>query len=71
MKGGENLDKTTYEKFKALLDERHVTAYQVSKQTGIRRATFSEWKRGKYTPKVDKLMKIADYFGVPISYFLE
>lgn len=65
------MNDSAYEKFKVLLDERNVTAYQVSKQTGIRTATFSEWKQGKYTPKVDKLMKIADYFGVPISYFLE
>lgn len=32
---------------------------------------FSDWKSGKSKPKVDKLKKIADYFGVTIEYFLE
>lgn len=29
------------------------------------------WKQGKYTPKLDKLVKIAAYFKVPIEYFLD
>ncbi|WP_230140213.1 helix-turn-helix domain-containing protein [Clostridium neonatale] len=60
-----------YKKFESLLKERNVTAYQVSKNTGIATATLSEWKKGTYTPKADKLLKIAQYFEVPIEYFLE
>lgn len=60
-----------YSKFENLLKERKVTSYQVSKETGITSATLSEWKSAKYTPKVDKLLKIAQYFGVPLEYFLE
>ena len=59
-----------YEKFKRLLDERGVTAYQVAKETGISTATLTQWKQGLYTPKVDKIMMIADYFGVPLEYFV-
>ena len=66
-KGGETL----YKKFEALLKERNVTAYRVSKDTGINKSTLSSWKSGKYTPKIDKLKKIANYFGVPITYFIE
>lgn len=58
-----------YEKFAALLADRGVTAYAVSKATGVPTATLSEWKAGKYTPKVDKLMKIAKFFGKDIHYF--
>lgn len=58
-----------YEKFQELLDKRNQTAAQVSKETGIASSTLSEWKKGKYTPKLDKLQKIADYFNVPIEYF--
>lgn len=65
--GGESL----YEIFERLLEENNATAYQVSKATGIDTATFSHWKAGLYTPKIDKLQKIAEYFGVPITYFLE
>ena len=32
---------------------------------------FSEWKRGKMMPKADKLKILAEYFDVPIEYFLE
>lgn len=60
-----------YNKFKQLLDERGVTAYQVAKETGISTATLTQWKQGLYTPKVDKIMKIADYFGVPLEYFVK
>lgn len=59
-----------YDKFEKLLKERNLTAYQVAKDTGIASATFSSWKSGKYTPKADKLKKIADYFGVAIEVFL-
>ena len=55
-----------YEKFAALLSKNDVTAYQVSKETGISTSTLTEWKQGKYTPKLDKLVKIAAYFNVPI-----
>ena len=57
-----------YEIFELLLKERGVTAYRVSKDTGITTATLSDWKNGKSQPKVDKLQKIADYFGVSMDY---
>lgn len=60
-----------YKKFEKLLNDRGVSAYQVSKDTGIATATLSEWKNGTYTPKADKLMKLAEYFGVSIEYFLK
>lgn len=60
-----------YKKFQKLLEEKNVTAYEVAKQTGIAQTTLSAWKNGEYTPKVDKLKLIAEYFGVSISYFLE
>lgn len=47
------------------------TSYRVSKETGVLQSTLSDWKSGKYVPKVDKLQALADYFGVPITYFLE
>jgi len=62
---------TMYERFEELLNQRAITAYQVSKDTGIATATLSEWKHGRYKPKADKLKILADYFGVTIEYFLE
>jgi len=65
--GGENL----YPKFVKLLQKHNTTAYRVSKDTEISTSTLSDWKTGRSIPKVDKLKKIADYFGVSITYFLE
>lgn len=58
-----------YERFEQLLKENNVTAYRVAKETGIATATLSDWKKGRSTPKTDKLQKIADYFEVSIEYF--
>lgn len=60
-----------YEKFAKLLEDRGVTAYQVAKATGISPTTLSEWKNGKYVPKADKLMMIAQFFNVPLDYFYD
>lgn len=60
-----------YEKYIKLRDERGLTDYQVAKDTGITKSTFSDWKSGRSNPKLDKLQKIADYFGVSLEYFIE
>lgn len=60
-----------YEKFAHLLQEKQVTPYRVHKETGVSQSTLSDWKNRKSAPKIDKLQLIADYFGVPLSYFLE
>ena len=60
-----------YKKFEKLLKERGLTAYRVSQDTGIPTASFSNWKAGLYSPKADKLLKLAEYFQVPIEYFLK
>ena len=60
-----------YETFEKLLEESKVTAYQVCKETGIPRSTISDWKAGRYTPKVDKMQKLADYFNVPLEMLLK
>lgn len=58
-----------YENYAKLRDNRGVSDYAVAKACGFNPATLSDWKRGQYTPKADKMQKIADYFGVPLSYF--
>lgn len=60
-----------YEKYCELKQKKGVTDYEVAKATKISTATLSNWKAGRYTPKVDKLKRIADYFGVSIEYFLK
>ena len=60
-----------YETFERLCNEKGVTPYRVAKDTGVTTATLSSWKSGRYTPKADKLQKLADYFGVGVEVFFE
>jgi len=57
-----------YEIFDMLLQEKGITAYKVAKETGVSTSTLTSWKQGKYTPKPDKLQKIADYLGVQPAF---
>lgn len=59
-----------YKKYAALRDKKGVTDYEVAKQTGVATSTLTNWKAGRYTPKADKLLKIARYFGVPLEDLL-
>ncbi len=59
-----------YEIFEQLLQKYGVTAYKVSKETGVTQSTLSDWKKGRSTPKASNMQKIADFFGVPLSYLL-
>lgn len=60
-----------YHKFEKLLSEKNVSVYEVSRETGIATSTLSEWKKGLYKPKLDKLMILAKYFNVSINYFVD
>lgn len=59
-----------YEIFERLCKENGVTPYRVGKETHITTSTLTDWKKGRYTPKQDKLMRIADYFGVSVDYLM-
>ena len=60
----------SYEVFKKLCEDAGVRPREVSKETGVSEAALSSWKRGRYTPKIDKLQAIADFFGVTTEYLL-
>lgn len=50
--------------FKQLLQNKGVTAYQMSKDTGISESLISNWRSGRQLPKYDSLNILADYFKV-------
>ncbi len=60
----------SYDIFENLLSMHRTTVYRVSKETGISATTFTDWKNGRSTPKIDKLKRIADYFGVSLEYMM-
>ena len=59
-----------YEIFEQLLQKYGVTPYKLGKETGIAPSTFTDWKNGRSVPKNDKLLKIANYFGVSVDYLM-
>lgn len=59
-----------YDIYAKLRDERGLTDYQVCKETGIPTSAMSGWKTGKFTPKVDKMVKIAKLLGVSMDELL-
>lgn len=59
-----------YERFAALMNEKGLTAYRISKAINVSQSTLSDWKNGKSTPKTDKLQLIADYLEVSVDYLL-
>lgn len=63
--------KALYEQYLKLAEARNVSNYKVSKDTHIAQETLSSWKKGKYTPKRDKIETLAEYFGVAPDFFYE
>jgi len=57
-----------YEIFEQLMKERGENFSDVARAIGGRASTFTDWRAGRYTPKQDKLKKIADHFGVSVEY---
>ena len=59
-----------YSVFEQLLQKYNMTAYKVSKATGVTQTSLSNWKSGRNTPSTKTLQKIADYFGVTVDYLM-
>lgn len=60
-----------YEKYVELRDSKGLTDAVVADATHIPRSTFTDWKQGRSTPKLPKLLKIADFLNVPIEELIK
>lgn len=58
-----------YNKIKTLCEKNNVSITRVEKETGLSNGAIGKWKDS--IPTVDKLKKVADYFGVTIDELLE
>lgn len=56
--------------FVQLLQERNITAYKLSKDTGLSEALISNWKSGRQLPKYDSIKILCDYLEVSADYLL-
>ncbi|WP_034225888.1 helix-turn-helix domain-containing protein [Lachnobacterium bovis] len=57
-----------YKRYVELRDAMGVRDSAVAKAIGIPQSTFSDWKKGKSSPKYEKLKKIADFFDVNVNW---
>lgn len=60
-----------WDKIARLLEERSVNITQLAEGIGVDRSAIYSWKRGRTTPKMEYLQRLADYFTVSISYFTD
>lgn len=59
-----------WEIFEQLRIAKGISAYQVCRDLGLQAGMITNWKKGRYVPKADKLKRIADYFGVTLEYLM-
>lgn len=58
-----------WEKFLSLCNEKGVSPNGVCAELGLSNAVATKWKNGS-APRASTARKIADYFGVSVSYLL-
>ena len=58
------------ERFETLRKERGETLYRVAENTHIHRNNIAQWVKRGYTPALDDLLLLAEYFGVSADFLL-
>jgi transcriptional regulator with XRE-family HTH domain len=56
---------------KYFMNQKKVNSMEVCKALGFRQNTFSDWINAKTYPRIDKIEKMANYFGVTKSDLVE
>lgn len=62
--------QASYGRYRFVREKKNLTDYAVSKRVGIAPSTFSDWKKGRSQPKVEKLMKICELLEIPVEYLV-
>lgn len=57
-----------YERIKFLCEQNKISIYRVEKDLGFSASSIAKWKTA--VPAADKLKMVADYFHLPMEYFL-
>lgn len=61
---------TTIDRILQLQEERGLNNKTLETEAGLTNASITSWKKGKYAPGVDAIVKLARYFGVTTDYLL-
>ena len=55
-------------RIKELRLKKGISQHRLAKEIGISEQSISKYEHNKRNPKIDKLQKLANYFGVSVSY---
>lgn len=58
------------QKLNIIMTQQNVTAYKMSKDTGISDRLIGYWKKGDKLPSAENLIIIAKYFSISVDYLL-
>lgn len=56
--------------FNSLMNSKGITAYKMSKETGISDSLIGYWRKGERVPSAENLILISKYLGISIDYLL-
>lgn len=76
MKGGEKVTKEWSRQvfsrnLRKYIADSGKTQKELADIIGVSAPTFNEWVSGKKFPRIDKIQKLADYFGIQKSDLIE
>lgn len=63
--------KTVTKNIFQLMDTKGVSAYKLSKETGISESVISRWRSGEQSPSVSSLVKVAHFFDCGLSELMK
>ena len=63
-------DNVFAQRLRELMEEKRITQETLATKAGCSRQSISQYMDGTSVPNVDKLLSIAEYFGVSTDYFL-
>lgn len=70
MKGMIFMKEELIKRLKDLMETREITAAELSRRSGIRASSISDYLKGKYEPKQDKIDKLAEALSVSPAWLM-
>lgn len=61
----------SYEVLRRLMFENNVRKVDIIRATGVTRPVLVNWEHGRSEPSLETLRRLAKYFKVPITIFLQ
>lgn len=66
----DNLRENFRKNLNRLLSETDKKQVDIAKYVGVSTATVNEWCKGRKAPRIDKMHKIAEFFGIDANELL-